>query len=264
MIQTLKTLIKLSTERIKNPLIGSFFISWIVINWKPILFLLFTNETMLSRINFVENNYASVLSQLIYPLSFSLFYITALPYIQWGLEIFSYNANIGRQKKYNQFRISKIIDEQFVVKEEVKLEDIRANYKEKSDLNNRISELISIVDEKDKELDRLKSLIKNKDKEFDELINSINSSRNTNGLEQEYYDQEYQKFAKQDIYNYFEEVATSISKRGEYPISLRSIIIEKFKYSDLFKEVFDETTGRHYIDFTEKGEIFWKKYLEEL
>ena len=56
MKEFLQTIFKTSEERIKNPIIGSFFTSWLIFNWKPILFFIFTNKTVEEKIIYIENN----------------------------------------------------------------------------------------------------------------------------------------------------------------------------------------------------------------
>lgn len=56
-----------SNERIKNPLIGTFIISWTIINWKPIVILCFSNNEIVEKINLIESEYSSVFKYLFIP-----------------------------------------------------------------------------------------------------------------------------------------------------------------------------------------------------
>ncbi len=42
----IKSFFEASRDRIKNPLIGTFIISWIAINWRPIMILIFSEKTI--------------------------------------------------------------------------------------------------------------------------------------------------------------------------------------------------------------------------
>jgi len=47
-----------ATERIKNPLIGTFLMSWIVFNWKAILVLLFSINGIETKLTDLSNKYS--------------------------------------------------------------------------------------------------------------------------------------------------------------------------------------------------------------
>ena len=50
MIETLQNLKQTINERIKNPFIGAFFISWVIINWRPIFIILFSHDEIYNKI----------------------------------------------------------------------------------------------------------------------------------------------------------------------------------------------------------------------
>ncbi|WP_392346253.1 hypothetical protein [uncultured Polaribacter sp.] len=54
MKELIKSFFESSNERIKNPLIGTFAISWILINWKPVIILLFSKQTIQNKIKEIE------------------------------------------------------------------------------------------------------------------------------------------------------------------------------------------------------------------
>ena len=86
MKEFLQTIFKTSEERIKNPIIGSFFTSWLIFNWKPILFFIFTNKTVEEKIIYIENNYSRSWNLLWYPLISTFIYLIILPYINLTIE----------------------------------------------------------------------------------------------------------------------------------------------------------------------------------
>ena len=86
MKEFLQTIFKTSEERIKNPIIGSFFTSWLIFNWKPILFFIFTNKTVEEKIIYIENNYSSSWNLLCHPLISTFICLIILPYINLTIE----------------------------------------------------------------------------------------------------------------------------------------------------------------------------------
>ena len=81
MKEFIKSLLSPVEERIRNPIIGSFIISFILFNWKPIFIILFYSElNILERIFLVEKIYTSFWNYLI-PLFFTIAYNWILPYI---------------------------------------------------------------------------------------------------------------------------------------------------------------------------------------
>jgi hypothetical protein len=86
MKEFLQTIFKTSEERIKNPIIGSFFTSWLIFNWKPILFFIFTNKTVEEKIIYIENNYSSSWNLLWHPLISTFICLIILPYINLTIE----------------------------------------------------------------------------------------------------------------------------------------------------------------------------------
>src|SRR5690606_18412410 len=81
------TIIDPINARLSNPLIGSFTISFIILNWKPILYLVFGDHTILTKYEYIsEKFYGSGLCNwsmyLFVPLAMSLAYVLALPRLE--------------------------------------------------------------------------------------------------------------------------------------------------------------------------------------
>lgn len=55
-------------ERLKSPFAGAFVASWLVINWKPILIIMFSSKTIEDRIQLVSDTHLSIYSVLWHPL----------------------------------------------------------------------------------------------------------------------------------------------------------------------------------------------------
>lgn len=148
----LTTILKTNEERIKNPFIGAFISSWIIINWKPIFYLIFASEDIENKIIFIEKNYSQISFILIYPALVALFYIIILPYLNLIFdEILKYsvlkkNAAIIAKKKRN------IQDEKEVAIEEIRLEEAKTEFRERKTHNKLVENLQNQIQNLEKNL----------------------------------------------------------------------------------------------------------------
>lgn len=60
MLETFKELfsstISTTVQRVKNPALGAFALSWCAFNWKSLLYLLFSDGDILNKIEFITTN----------------------------------------------------------------------------------------------------------------------------------------------------------------------------------------------------------------
>lgn len=92
------SIFKSSEERLKNPFIGTFIISFIPINWKPIIILLFSDKKIEDRINYILENFNNPGQTLVIPLLVATFYIGILPYIMMIFDKITFYALSQRNK----------------------------------------------------------------------------------------------------------------------------------------------------------------------
>jgi hypothetical protein len=76
-----KNIIQSGSERMNSPIIGTYFISFVIFNWRPILILIFSNSTIEKRIEFINNNYSN-LDTILIPIYITTLYIIILPHLQ--------------------------------------------------------------------------------------------------------------------------------------------------------------------------------------
>ncbi|MCD0480463.1 hypothetical protein LPB90_18645 [Chryseobacterium sp. LC2016-29] len=72
---------KLVLDRFRNPYILTFLISWILFNWKPISFFIFSKGNVEYKIKFIITHYSDSLNYFFYPFGITLLYLFALPYL---------------------------------------------------------------------------------------------------------------------------------------------------------------------------------------
>jgi hypothetical protein len=119
----IKSLIETSTERIKNPFVGTFIFSWIAFNWKSIMFLLVSDMKIQDRISYVETNYYSILNFLIFPLLLAFIYIVILPYVFVMFEFLVRKAVSARKRNLMNQKIDENSLKLQLLEKEIHLED---------------------------------------------------------------------------------------------------------------------------------------------
>ena len=141
MPEFIKALFANANERIKNPLIGTFLMSWIVFNWKGILFLLFSTHNIESKLTIVSDKYYSLEIFIIYPLLVALAYIFILPYINFLIDLILRDINSKLHDKIQKNRILVIQDNTAVAIENIKFEEAQADYRDRAKQNEIIKAL---------------------------------------------------------------------------------------------------------------------------
>lgn len=265
MKEFISNLFKVSNERLKNPLIFSFLLSWLAFNWRPIFTLLLSDKIIEDRISYISENFNEIHLNLFYPLIFSVGYVLLLPYFTWLIEVLVQYAKIGRKRNLISEQLSDLRDKQKIAREEYKYEQEKAGNAEISQLNSNIQELTKVNTEKDKIIERLKIDLtesKKEQKKLEQYI-SLESPENAEFNEEmkSKLDKEYEEFLSTEVSTYFEEIGSEISQFKSIPNNVDKIVIEKLIYSGLVKKIDDEENQRLYYVLTNKGKHFWKNYV---
>jgi len=258
-----KALIATSTDRLKNPFIGSFFISWILFNWRPIFLLVFSDKNIEEKILVIDKDYTLIWSFLWLPLIFSVFYLLVLPYLTWFLEFLSTKANLARKENQISLEIFNLNASQRLAIEESKLEDIKANYREKADMNKQVEELNNQLQNRNETIENLKAKTLELNEKLNQMSIYIKANNTDNYSEQEKVEleYEYEKFKETDLYDFFKEIGSSISRSNSFPKNVDNLLLEKYKYSGILEERVNKDGGQVYYLFSKKGRYFWKEYI---
>jgi hypothetical protein len=263
MKEIINSILDSTKDRLKNPLLGAFVFSWLIFNWKPLFYILFSNNSIENKINFITECYCSINNNFWFPLVFSIFYIVMFPYILWGFDKLSSKAIIGRKDNILNLNISDIKNQQKIAFEESELENIKASYRDKADLNKKIEILNNQLTEKD-EIINIQNFelnqVKNDQTRLRDFIKT-NTDSNLNDKEKINLQNQFLEFKKSDIYRFFREIGTDISRRNTLPNNIDDLVIEKYRLNEIIKEIRDEENNRLYYKFTPKGESFWKQYI---
>ena len=185
MKEFIKSLLNPVEERVKNPIIGAFIISFIAFNWKSILVILFYNQiNIFERICLVEIVYTSSWNYII-PLISTIVYNLGLPYVNWlshkikQKPIQKINEiNIEIVKGKIEYREKMIENKTNEVLQEINLqleEKILSIEEEKTALNNRILNIEEESKKLERENENLKKIIEYKDNSIDVWSDGNNS-----------------------------------------------------------------------------------------
>lgn len=191
----LTTFFKTSEERIKNPFIGAFMTSWIIFNWKSIIFIIFSSKNVEEKIAFIDKHFSNIENILWLPLISAFFYILILPYL---------NLIIDQLLKYSQskraiFIIEKqkltIENQKQLAIEEIKLEEAKTEFRERNTHNKLVEDLQKKISDLETVYDKEKS---NNINLIEQLKNELSNRDMITSKEIENYERRYSE-AKADI-----------------------------------------------------------------
>lgn len=141
MKEFLQTILKSTEDRIKNPFIGTFITSWIIFNWKPIIFIIFSDKDIEGKINYIKDNYSDIWSYLWLPLISAIFYIAILPYISFVFEYLTKFSHGLRNKVNLEARNAALELQIGVAQNEIKLEEEKTTFRERNNHNLMVESL---------------------------------------------------------------------------------------------------------------------------
>ena len=263
MKELLNTFVHSTKERVRNPILSAFLLSFIVFNWKPIFIVLFASLTIQEKIETIEESYSTYFTNLWLPILFALFYVLALPYIMLVFDMLSKKAVEGRKRNILKQQLFDYESKKELAKKESELEDVKASYRDTAELNTKIDVLTNQIEERNKTISTLQNELNNtvtKNNEYKMTLNHEKSKSTFNNEESELI-KEYELFKETDLFYYFEEIGSEISNRRSVPSKMNNMIIEKYIHSDIIKEIRDEEAQNTFYGFTEKGNFFWKTFV---
>lgn len=233
---------------------------------EAIFFIFLSDKSIENKIKFIDRNYDNIYTNFWFPLSFSAFYILVFPYILWLFDQISAKAIVGRKTSALKINISDIKNKQKIAVEESELENLRASYRDKADLNKKIEILTFQLNEKSEIIESLNdelNAIKEQQSQVSDFLKE-NVQISFNEIEEEQYLDLYKDFKDSDIYDFFREIGSEISRRNSLPHNIDDLVVEKFKHSGIIVEFKDEENERIYYKLTRKGQFFWGKFLNNI
>lgn len=159
--------------------------------------------------------------------------------------------------------ISDIRNKQKIAVEESDLENIKASYRDKADLNKKIEILNNQLNEKNEIIEMQKiefNQFKNEENRLKDLIKN-NSFSSIDEKENSNFKKQYLEFKQSDMFEFFKEIGSEISRRNSIPHLTNDLVIEKYRHSELIKEERDDENLRTLYKFTPKGDFFGSNML---
>ena len=190
MKKILSSIFKSTEERIKNPFMGAFVTSWVLFNWKPILFLVFSSKLIEDKIEYIQSTFSNINTVFWYPLLATIFYILVLPYLNLLIDMLLKYSLLKRNIIIIDKQKLKIESEKQLAIEEIKLEEAKTEFRERSshnllveNLQNKIKKLEenleNISNQNSKQLDELKRKLSIKDVELYDNLTLIEEERSS-------------------------------------------------------------------------------------
>lgn len=68
-------------QRVSSPVVGTFFFSWLFVNWKLVYYFMMSDESVTQKIKHIELNYTELPHTLWWPLTLTLSYIILFPLV---------------------------------------------------------------------------------------------------------------------------------------------------------------------------------------
>jgi len=247
-------------ERITSPLSGALFFSWIIWNWKILVYLFFDNSQINPdlKIDFIINNYLNLSTSFLYPVGSAILLIAVYPLFSTGaLKIWLKYKNWQRRIKNeeeNKQLLSK--DDSYALRREIlaKEDEFDKIFKKKDD---EIKSLEGVVKSQENEI---KNLSENKTKLEELNVVTVGKKSNLNDPNMKIvnWDNDYEKFIqKSKLLNIFPDVIMSINNKGKLPQDISDDARQYYLMDSVIG--YNESTARYY--FTNKGKHYVKQYL---
>ena len=152
----INTFFKTTEERIRNPFMGAFITSWIVFNWKPIFYFILAEESIVTKIDYIEKNFNDIWNYLYFPLLAAVFYIVILPHLNLIFDAINKYSTAKKNEAVILKKIQIIEDEKKLAIEELKLEEAKTQFRERNTHNLLVDELQQQIKKQDKEFSKSK------------------------------------------------------------------------------------------------------------
>lgn len=132
-------------ERFKNPYIIAFCISWVVCNWKPIVFFIFSKGNVEYKIKVISKHYSDICNYFWWPLGLSLFFLFLIPYLNQANEWFIRKAIRKRADYVKQQIVDKIRRDTHIAQELEKKEKAIKAARESEQHNELVDSLNNTI-----------------------------------------------------------------------------------------------------------------------
>ena len=247
-------------SKLRNPIILTYIISWLIYNWKALSYYFISNDNIKDKISTIESSYSfSIWKPLIYAITF----ILLIHLIMYFIEKIQFFPKYWREKNKANQELKKLETQESILLKKVNIDFIKNNTNEFIELKKQNKKLTSEVEK-----------LKDAEKLTKELVDDYNYSLRF--IEHSYgkfiddklhfkLKKQYDKFKNTYIFNEFLSILKPFQQKKEEIISFNFSDINSDKARELEKEgiiILNSEQGIEYkIQITDKGYFFYKEYL---
>lgn len=170
----LKDLNDTAKERLKTPISGAFFFSFLLYNWRPIFLLLFSEASIEDKIIVINREHYNW-ENLLYPILLALIYTIVVPMLSVIIEKVLFSTKKARIKGIYYSKGIEINEKiTFAVKEN-ELKDALSGNKEKQEYLDQISNLNGVIEQMKETHEQISIADKNTINVLNSKLKEINS-----------------------------------------------------------------------------------------
>lgn len=173
MTKLFNTISSTAEERIKNPFTGTFIVSWVAFNWKPLVFFIFSKQDIDEKINFIVQNYSDHWNLIWYPLISCLFFLFIVPYINLTNDFFTKKSKDKRESTLHDDKILKIQRETKEEEEKAKREIAIEIVREQKGRNQQAEDLRKNIEDLESDLSAERNRFQQFNNEHSQIVNKL-------------------------------------------------------------------------------------------
>jgi hypothetical protein len=238
-------------ERLKSPLIFSFFISWLIINWRVIVCLFWFDRAILlsegynSQVEYIESK-LNVWKSFILPLGGALIYIFGYPYIRNAIAVFRTGITVkGEIQRMEAGKIGMISIDKYIAK-------VKSVEEQKKRLEMHLASEATAIAEKESEITSLRHQVTNLNRE----IQRHHDTFDKHGEELHNLANDLEETKK--VLRKYEESEKSSRLDGDWTVRVGSLEYEWRFYSGKIsqldeKSYYDDIGHVHYINWNSRN-----------
>lgn len=133
-------------QRINNPFVGSFILTFLALNWRPIVFFLLSDKSIEEKFIFITANYyadqwygwLSWCMYLFFPIIISLIYLSILPWVTEIIDRFVHNTVLNKSRRDHIIDYRKRKNRADLAWADFKAEEARTGFEDRHKLNKEL------------------------------------------------------------------------------------------------------------------------------
>jgi len=233
-------------QRLTNPLLGAFSVSWVFFNWKVLLFLIGSEKIIEDKITFIDKSYSDITYLLYYPLISATLITVVLPWLSYWIQSAQEYVNKKRSIKQIEYDTELLKSKKNYITIQSEIDQIKALHNLDLEFSRKEKEveLESEVKQAQHELEKEHKIMENDFKEreqrhqFDmerekrdrELEVEERRERHKFEMDREQRDRELELEERRQRHQFDMEMEKSKAEREfEDRKQIRSLDVEKYK-----------------------------------